>query len=353
MRTVPGPGAGAPTLAVMRKIVALLGVAAMATGCGLVPAPPPAPGVLGRQQQVMAACMKGRGFTYAPAVPGTPAPPAADEQRRRGGDRAAMRAYRSRYGYGVFAALARPNDPLAHVPETLPPQADLPAAETPVTSPSAPADTADATPTRTHAPEPPAVGTPLAVEPPPETPGPARTRAHGAAGTDAYAAAGAECYVITVKQVLGRDVSDAAHLRRQYVRALGRAWKNELDTDPGLIALAGSYAYCLTAKGYAVTATAPTEVATSQRDRFAALLERLEKSAARHREGKRVQRRSPADVSDESRQVLPAREAERYLRREIASALDDLECGARFLAVYRPRQEAVAERLATTWGLVP
>ncbi|MEV0148540.1 MULTISPECIES: hypothetical protein [unclassified Nonomuraea] len=341
----------------MRKIVALLGVAAMATGCGLVPPPPPAPGLLGRQQQVMAACMKGRGFAYAPAVPGTPAPPAADEQRRRDGDQAAMRAYRSRYGYGVFAALARPNDPLAHVPETLPPQADLPAAGTPATSPSAPAATSDATPTRTHMPEPPAIGTPVAVEPPPAAAEPAGTRAagtraDGGAATDAYAAAGSECFVITVKQTLGRDVTDAAHLRRQYVRALGRAWKNELDTDPGLIALAGSYASCLTAKGYEVAATAPTEVATSERDRFAALLKRLEKSAARHREGKRVQRRSPADVSDESRQVLPAREAERYLRREIASALDDLECGGRFFAVYRPRQEAVAERLAATWGLV-
>ncbi|NUW35351.1 hypothetical protein HTZ77_28530 [Nonomuraea sp. SMC257] len=424
----------------MRKIVALLGVAVVgvvATGCG-VPAPPPAPGVLGRQQQVMAACMKGRGLAYTPAAPGTPAPPAADELRRRAGDHAAMREYRARYGFGVFAELVHPADPLAYAPETLPPLAALPDADpllatAPSERPAVPA----ATPTGARVPEPPAIGTPtteahvpdgpagthpaigtpVAVEP--GTP-PVSERGTDGGSADAYAAATVECYVSAVRQTLGRDVTDAAHLRRKYVRALGLAWKNELDTDRGLIALAESYATCLTGKGYEVDTTAPTELATLERDRFAALKEKLEQAATRrHKDGQgergdgrgdrrvgqgdlrdsrddlrgprddartgrgdagtgssdaeagrddaratdaRVGRDRPGgregegpssvvDVSAESPPALPARLAKPYLRREIATALDDLECGKRFFAVYRPRQEAVAERLAATWGL--
>ncbi|NUW43526.1 hypothetical protein [Nonomuraea rhodomycinica] len=389
----------------MRKIVALLGVAVagvVATGCG-VPAPPPAPGVLGRQQQVMAACMKGRGLAYTPAAPGTPAPPAADELRRRSGDYAAMREYRARYGFGVFAALVHPEDPLAYVPETPPPPAALPGAdpllatdpsERPAVSTAAPAPTrapeppAIGTPTmEAHVPDspagtPPAVGTPVAVEP--GTP-PARERGTDGSSADAYAAAGAECYVSTIRQTLGRDVTDAAHLRRKYLRALRLAWKNELDTDPQLMGLAGSYATCLTGKGYKIDTTAPTELATLELDRFTALKDTLEEAAARrHKDGQGERevgrgdlrgsrddlkgRRDATrtgrgtveaggrpsavvDVSAEAPPALPARLAKPYLRREIAAALDDLECGRRFFAVYRPRQEAVAERLAATWGL--
>ncbi|GAA2283613.1 hypothetical protein GCM10010149_30890 [Nonomuraea roseoviolacea subsp. roseoviolacea] len=441
------PGAGASTLAVMRKIVALLGVAVVgvvATGCG-VPAPPPAPGMLGRQQQVMAACMRGRGLAYTPAAPGstsgTPAPPAADELRRRAGDYAAMREYRARYGFGVFAALVHPDDPLAYVPETPPPLATLPDADPLLaTAPSERPALPSATPAPTRAPEPPAIGTPtmkahvtdgpagtpaaigtpVAVEP--GTP-PADEPGTDGGSADAYAAAGVECYVSTVKQTLGRDVTDAAHLRRKYVRALRLAWKNELDTDQELLALAGAYAACLTGKGYAIDTTAPTELATAELDRFAALKDDLEKKAAarRHKagrgergvvrgeqqgsrddpKGRRADARtghgdagvgrddaraadtraadvraadvragrddatvgdrpggrpgerpsSVVDVSAESPPALPARLAEPYLRREIATALDDLECGKRFFAVYRPRQGAVAERLAASWGL--
>ncbi|MEU8245299.1 hypothetical protein [Nonomuraea sp. NPDC048916] len=250
----------------MPKILVVLAVAVLLTGCASSRALPSGKSKRWQQEHVAAACLKARGIEHVPWAPDLPTP-TAEQLRHRQGDHTAMRAYRDRYGHGVFARLVHPEVPSADGSGTWLDDGFVSALSEP----------------------------------------------HSA------------CYVQAVKQVLGRDVTDVPHFRRQYERAVARARQRELDTDPRLVELARDYAACMAGRGYPVAPAPPSTIATAERDRFAALL-----------------RDNPA---------LTPEQAEPYFHEEIAAALDDLECGGDFFRVYNPRAAAVSERVAAEWGM--
>lgn len=250
----------------MPKILVVLAVAILLTGCATPEALPSGTSKRWQQEHVAAACLKARGIEQIPWAPDLPTP-TAEQLRRRQGDHTAMRAYRDRYGHGVFATMIYPEVPSADGSDTWLDDRFVSTLSEP----------------------------------------------HSA------------CYVQAVKQVLGRDVTDVPHFRRQYTRAVQRARQRELDTDPRLVELARGYGACLAGRGYPVGSTVPSTIATLERDRFSTML------------------RDNASLTPE--------QAEPFLHEEIASALDDLECGRDFFRVYNPRHAALSERVAAEWGV--
>ncbi|MEU1721624.1 hypothetical protein [Nonomuraea sp. NPDC005692] len=191
----------------MRVLVCgLLGLAVL-TGCGGAPAGQAAPasgggdagaGKLRERETVIATCMKQKGFAYTPSVsrPGTPdADPA---------DYAAMKAERSRNGFGVFSAIVYPK------------------------------------PTETRAPD----------------PNQATLAGLSGARRDAWLKTMNECRVSALRQVNGLKVTSLTDYQDQMSTEIENIDK-ALDGDPKLVELAGPFAECLKSEGERVTSARP------------------------------------------------------------------------------------------------
>ncbi|NUR87515.1 MAG: hypothetical protein HOY71_25830, partial [Nonomuraea sp.] len=261
-------------------LVAVLLVAACA-------APSPAGPVTSAKQRLehaRADCMRSRGFSYTPFLPTFP-PPTAEELKQSEGDYAAMRAFRQRYGYMVFSGMVYPDD------------RDAGGIRTSVNDDVNSRYIAKLNPTQAAA----------------------------------YLKADDACFVQAVKQVLHKRVTDQQDLVDQETQDLDREEERTLNTDPRLVALAHEYATCMRARGYEIPSEAPAKIDSTELYRFLDVLHDLGRKdwGSRARPG---QNYSP-DLTPE--------QARPYLDKEIASALDDLECSRQFFPVYFPRRLAL------------
>ncbi|MEV4399488.1 hypothetical protein [Nonomuraea sp. NPDC049607] len=191
----------------MRVLVCgLLGLAVL-TGCGGAPAgeAAPAPGGGGggadkvrERETVLATCMKQKGFAYTPSVSRPKAPDAEPA------DYDAIKAERSRNGFGVFSAIVYPK------------------------------------PRETRAPD----------------PNQATIDGLSGARRDAYLKTMNECRVDALRQVNGLKVTSLADYQDQMSTEIENIDKM-LDGDQKLVELAGPFAECLKSKGERVASARP------------------------------------------------------------------------------------------------
>ncbi|SEG88732.1 hypothetical protein SAMN05444920_106295 [Nonomuraea solani] len=178
----------------------LLGLAVL-TGCG--GSPPPAavsaPSDKAREREtVIATCMKQKGFTYTPSV----SPPRKPEANPA--DYAAMKADRSKNGFGIFSAIVYPKPPETQAPD----------------------------------------------------PNQAAIEGLSGAKRDAYVKTMNECRVTALQQVNGLKVTSVADYQDQMSTEIENIDKT-LDGDPRLLELAAPFAECLKSKGERVTSAKP------------------------------------------------------------------------------------------------
>ncbi|MFI7423449.1 hypothetical protein [Nonomuraea sp. NPDC049684] len=269
------------------------GGAAEPTGGAETAQPSQAAAAKDRKHQFEAAkadCMKQKGFKYVPYV--KPEDDSDEERKRGSGDYQAMRKYRAKYGFGVFAVHVYPKE--MHAPDAegdtdpnIKIQDDLSAAQ-----------------------------------------------------NDAYYKAKNACMATAGKQVLGITVKSNIDYFNQYGLARKRARAAELDGDPKLVELAGPMATCLTGKGYSITDTKPTALSTRGEREFMRQQDKI---------GRRQQDNlPPAKKTATGTFTMPnltPEDAKPYLAKEIKAGLDDLECGKDFYAAYTPKETALLQKI--------
>ncbi|MEU1390269.1 MULTISPECIES: hypothetical protein [unclassified Nonomuraea] len=237
-------------------------------------------------------CMKQKGFTYVPYV--QPEDKSEEVRKRDSGDYQAMRKYRARYGFGVFAAMVYPK-------ELEGAGSDLPVADPNI-------------------------------------------KIQGqlsAAQLGAYGKGKDACLVTVGKEVLGLTVKSYADYYKQLAKAHRTAKESALNGDPELVELATSMAACLKGKGYAVSDTKPRAMSNSGEDVFTS---EMDKIGRKQKPGLSVS--SAKDTSGEIWvPTLTPAQAKPYLNREIKAALDDLECGKDFYAAYAPKDMAIQRKI--------
>ncbi|MEV5411523.1 hypothetical protein AB0K60_22130 [Thermopolyspora sp. NPDC052614] len=253
-----------------------------------------------RIQAIVADCMKQKGFKYVPWV-APPREPTEQERKRGSGDYDAMKAFRDKYGYGVWALLVYPLE----------------------------------------------FGNP-SVKPGGNPPVDPNLRIQGSlsdAQRRAYQAAHDACDNQAVKQVTGKDVTSMFDRNDQVNARIAQLKTRELDGDPRLVELAAAMGSCLKAKGYAIRSVTPSALGERGVTTFNAELNRV---------GRR-QRTAPEEARrNENVIVVPdmtADEARPYLTREIKDARDDLECGREFYPVYAPKSAEIEHRAYVEYGL--
>ncbi|MEV6032569.1 hypothetical protein AB0L65_15530 [Nonomuraea sp. NPDC052116] len=281
---------------------ALLALAVLC-GCGgaaetaAPPSPSAAAAAKDKKHQLEAAkadCMKQKGFKYVAWV--KPEQPQSDEDRRRdAGDYQAMRKYREKYGFEVFAEFVYPKE------------MNAPAAQR---------------------------------ESPNQDPNMKVQEALSEAQLSAYHKAKDACMVTAGKQVLGVTLKSNLDYYNQIALTRKRATAATLDSDPKLVELAGAMATCLKGKGYAVTDTGPTAMAKRGQDAFY-----KEQDKVGREQDDTVPDVAPPAKKGENQPInvpsLTAEQAKPYLAKEIKAALDDLECGKDFYPVFTPRKSAI------------
>ncbi|MFI6325374.1 hypothetical protein ACIBG8_48200 [Nonomuraea sp. NPDC050556] len=272
-----------------------LAIAALAllTACA-APAQPPAQQQKGRAQQmesVKADCMKRKGFKYVAYVAPMRINDTEDDKRRRAGDYQAMLKFRQKRGFGVFDKFVYPELDKSSL------------------FPANPNDKIMARLSDDQA--------------------------------DAYLNAKDACFTLAAKQVLGKTVRSEADYLQQMNRRGEQLEAGRLDTDPLLIELAARTADCLRAKGYSIARSNPSSL--PYRGLFAFLKERNAIG--------RSQQKEPRNNELSYRPSLTPKEARPYLDREIAAALDDLECGTDFYAAYNPRGVEIDRQIDEEFGM--
>ncbi|MEV7008865.1 hypothetical protein [Streptosporangium sp. NPDC051022] len=209
---------------------------------------------LRERENVIATCMKKKGFGYVPTV--------SRPKRSDAGtaDYAAMKEDRGKYGFGIFSAFVYPEQ--APTPEPDPNEATI--------------------------------------------------NSLSGAKRQAYLKTMNECRVTALQQVDGLKVTSLDDYQEQMSKEIERIDK-ELDGDPKLVELAGSFAECLKSKGEQVTSSRPNRLSGRGMTVWGEEAKRLGKKG-----------------------TVTAEAARPYLAREIKSALVDLECGKDFYAAYIP-----------------
>ncbi|MFI7703033.1 hypothetical protein [Nonomuraea sp. NPDC049480] len=293
----------------MRIFLVATALAAL-SGCGgaaesAAPASPTA--AQDKRHQLEAAksdCMKQKGFKYVAYVPPKPAE-SEEERRRAAGDYQAMRKYREKYGYGVFAMHVYPKE----------------------------------------------MGNPAVRPDNPEIdPNWKIQSGLSKAQMQAYRKAMDTCSATAADQVLGLKVKSEMDLYKAHGVAVNRAIKNAVNGDPQLMELAADMATCLKGKGYAVTDTAPDAMSDRGQTVF------------RDQEDKlgREQRDDVPDVAPPVKEgelpmyyapTLTADQARPYLNKEIKAALDDVDCGKDFYPVFIPKQSAITQQISEQFGM--
>ncbi|MEU6782430.1 hypothetical protein ABZ912_24795 [Nonomuraea angiospora] len=280
---------------------ALLALAVLC-GCGgaaETAAAPPSPSAAAKDKKhqleaAKADCMKQKGFKYVGWV--KPEQPQSDEDRRRdAGDYQAMKKYREKYGFEVFAGHVYPKE--------------MNAPEAQMASPN-------------------------------QDPNMKIQQALSEAQLGAYRKAKDACMVTVAKQVLGVTLKSNLDYYNQIALTRRRATASTLDSDPKLVELATAMATCLKGKGYAVSDTTPT--ALSKRGEEAFL---KEQDKIGREQDDTVPNVAPPVKKNGNQPIhmpsLTAEQAKPYLAKEIKAALDDLECGKDFYPVFTPRKSAI------------
>ncbi|WP_143653407.1 hypothetical protein [Streptosporangium subroseum] len=295
---------------------------ALLTGCGGDPAPSAgtvaaktatAADPQGMRRQTEAAigdCMKQKGFKYSPSLP--PDQKTDEDVERETGDYQAMRKHREKYGFGIYSAYVYRED-----------------------SKSGEMSFADQDPNN-----------PIMM-------------ALSSAQLESWRTTRDSCYSEAVKKLTGRTVSSEIDLSRQAGTMLEQVESRELDGDARLLDLAGRFGDCLKAKGARVRSLKPTAIdgagTAVLRDEMLALGEKqlldrvtdsaiLRKALASKQGGEGTLRQGgflPTLTPDEARP---------YLAREIKAALEDLECGKDFYAVFKPMERRIRDRIDREFG---
>jgi hypothetical protein len=239
------------------------------------------------QENLIAACMKKKGFVYTPNVIGDePAFTAID-----GADYALAKEYRQKYGYGMYSGLVYPDDP--KVPGSKASQQD----QTPNLD-----YTQKLTPAQQAAWE-------LALRGPT-----ADIAAAKKAGKNLRSGG---CSGEADDKVYGKPKSAAEQREASAAEAeKNRASGQALNGDPQLVQLAQSYASCLSEQGIPVTTTQPTSIA----------------DAVKFSQSSKLPVGEPLKV-DRSQALS-------LLTKDIDIAMKDLECGKEFRAAYFPKLKA-------------
>ncbi|MGN9843103.1 hypothetical protein ACTMTI_33770 [Nonomuraea sp. H19] len=293
-----------------RLTLALSFSAAVLCGCGSAAEsakPSPSAAAVSKRQQYEAAkadCMKQKGFKYVAYV--QPKPPDNEESRKRaGGDYQAMRKFREKYGFGIFAVHVYPKE----------------------------------------------MGNPTVKPDDPEAdPNWKITSELSEAQMQAYRKAMDTCSATAAEQVLGLKLKSQMDLYTQHGLAVTRAVKNVVNGDPKLVELAADMATCLKGKGHAVSDTTPDAMSDRGQKMF------------RDQEDKlgREQRDDVPDVAPPVKEgelpmtyapTLTPEQAKPYLDKEIKAALDDLDCGKDFYPVFMPKQSAAMQQVDQQFGM--
>ncbi|WP_433224101.1 hypothetical protein [Microtetraspora malaysiensis] len=294
-----------PERSTMASALLCLGALVVLGGCGgAAESAQPTPSAAAKDKKhqfeaVKADCMKSKGFKYVAYVP--PEKKWSDEARKRAsGDYQAMRKYREKFGFGVFAEFVYPKE--------------MGGGGEPDTNPN------------------------REIE----------NKLSGAQGAS-YRKASDACMVMATKQALGKDLKPGHDLYDLMNKAMERAAAAALDTDPALVELATTMAGCLKGKGYTVGKTTPQDMSGrgfsafyDQSDRLGRKQQGLPEVAPPVKDGQLKMTYQPD---------LSAVEAKPYLDREIKAALDDLECGKDFYAAYMPKAEAVSSQVFDEFGM--
>ncbi|WP_283133603.1 hypothetical protein [Rhizohabitans arisaemae] len=270
-------------------------------GCGNTPeeksdeavaaSPQASPGADKRREieAVKADCMKKKGFKYVAFVP----KPKPDAVVKAGlGDHAAMKEYRSKYGFDAFSQSVYGE---------------------------------------TH----------------PQNPGlennPNDELLSNLSGTqvEAYHTARDECHIQGVNAVLGKTFSSVEELYAE-VDQVNQRIRDALNADPQLVSSAQRYADCLKGKGYQVADVKPIGILWAVPQVFQDQFQGLAKA------------KQDAGGKGRTELIVTPQEARPYLAREIKAALEDLECGKEFHAAFGPKRDRLkAEQNLTNlapWG---
>ncbi|WP_433513158.1 hypothetical protein ACQP2T_57620 [Nonomuraea sp. CA-143628] len=255
-------------------------------------------------ESAKADCMKLKGFKYVAYVQ-PEKQDSEDDKARNAGDYPAMRKYREKYGFGVFAMHVYPKE----------------------------------------------MGNPAVKPDNPEiNPNWQIQNSLSKAQSTAYRKATDGCMIEAAKKVLGKTLKSMDDYFRQQNRASERELARTVDSDPKLIELAAAMADCLKGKGYPIGKTTPMAMARQGQQVFLAQEDKLGRQqlddvpdvAPPVKEGEMPMTYSPT--------LTPA-EARPYLDKEIKAALDDLECGKDFYPVYLPKETVAGQRVAEEYGM--
>ncbi|TDC98871.1 hypothetical protein E1292_33780 [Nonomuraea deserti] len=290
----------------------ILPMAALAVLCGCgsttgtaAPSPSATSDKKHRLEAAKADCMKQKGFKYVPFVSRSQKPDTEEDRKRAAGDYQALRKYREKYGFGVFAMYVYPKE-LGH----------------------------------------------LAVKPdnPEINPNWEIQSSLSKAQMGAYQKARDTCMVTAASQVLGLELKSGVDYYAEQNKIRRRALKSVVNSDPELMELAGAMATCLKGKGHAISDTTPLAMAERGPRTFQAQEDKLG----------RAQRDDVPDVAPPAKKdevpaiyapTLTPEEARPYLNREIKAALDDLECGKDFYPAYLPREQVIDKQVNEQFGM--
>jgi hypothetical protein len=290
---------------------ALLALAVLC-GCGgaakTAATPAPSAAAKDKKHQFQAAkadCMKQKGFTYVPYV--YPEPKGTDEGRRReAGDYQAMRKYREKYGFGVFAMHVYPKE----------------------------------------------MGNPQVK---PDNPGEVDPNwkiqsSLSKAQNQAYRKAMDACEITTANQLFGLKLRPGTSYFQEAGEASNRAVRTTVNSDPELVELAAAMATCLKGRGYAIADTTPAAMERRGWTEFAAQEDKLGRAQMDD-----VPDVAPPPKEDEVPMIhsptLTPEQARPYLTKEIKASLDDLECGRDFYPAYLPKEAAIRGRVNERYGI--
>ncbi|WP_089210995.1 hypothetical protein [Streptosporangium subroseum] len=254
-------------------------------------------------ESVRADCMKQKGFTYIAFVP-APHKIGEEERKRDSGDYTAMKKWREKNGYGVFAFYVYPQE---YANPMVEPEGGIP-----------------------------------------EDPNPNNKIQMSFSDTqrEAYNGADRTCYQRAVKDATGKKIDSVDDYYEQANARSEQLATRELDGDPRLVELTVSMGNCLKNKGYPIGSTKPSALADRGRLKFEAekkpLGERIPESMLKKMDMPEGARWEPNLTADQARP---------YLAREIKDALDDLKCGKDFYPAFTPGQIEVQQRAYQEFGL--
>ncbi|NBE94321.1 hypothetical protein FE391_43785 [Nonomuraea sp. KC401] len=290
----------------------ILPLAALAVLCGCggaaetaAPSPSATSDKKHRLEAAKADCMKQKGFKYVPFVSRRQKPDTDESRKRAAGDYQALRKYREKYGFGVFAMYVYPKE----------------------------------------------MGNPAVKPDNPEiNPNWEIQSSLSKAQMGVYHEAQDACMVTAAGQVLGLKLKSGADYYAEQNKIRERELARAVNSDPALVELTGAMATCLKSKGHAISDTTPLAMAKRGPEMFRAQEDKLG----------REQRDDVPDVAPPAKEgelsmtyapSLTPVEARPYLNRETKAALDDLECGKDFYPAYLPREQAIDKQVSDRFGM--